>query len=95
MRWPLKSNCLSHSLVSPSLAPPPQSGEVWYEVAGELSQEGLRPVTPDQEALQEVLHSHEEKAEHTLRLQVSLRQPQYPLTPHAPLRIFIIIILNL
>ena len=39
-------------------------------MAGELAQEGLRPVTPDQEALQEVLHSHEEKAENTLRLQV-------------------------
>ena len=48
----------------------PQVGEVWYEVAGELAQEGLRPVTPDQEMLQEVLHSHEEKAENTLRLQV-------------------------
>lgn len=47
-----------------------QAGEVWYEVAGELAQEGLRPVTPDQETLQEVLHSHEEKAENTLRLQV-------------------------
>lgn len=43
---------------------------MWYEVAGELAQEGLRPVTPDQEMLQEVLHSHEEKAENTLRLQV-------------------------
>ena len=43
---------------------------MWYEVAGELAQEGLRPVTPDQEAVQEVLHSHEEKAEQTLRLQV-------------------------
>ena len=40
-------------------------------MAGELAQEGLRPVTPDQEALQEVLHSHEEKAENTLQLQVS------------------------
>lgn len=47
-----------------------QAGEVWHEVAGELAQEGLRPVTPDQEMLQEVLHSHEEKAENTLRLQV-------------------------
>ena len=54
-----------------SLCVCPQSGEVWYEVAGELAQEGLRPVTPDQEALQEVLHSHEEKAECTLKQQVN------------------------
>ena len=52
--------------------PTTQSGEVWHDVAGELAQEGLRPVTPDQEALQEVLHSHEEKAENTLQLQVSM-----------------------
>ena len=44
---------------------------MWYEVAGELAQEGLRPVTPDQESLQEVLHNHEEKAEETLKIQVS------------------------
>ena len=72
--------CLPCSLVFPALlssllpCPPcPQSAEVWYEVAGELAQEGLRPVTPDQETLQEVLHSHEEKAEQTLRLQVGGR----------------------
>ncbi|CAI8001807.1 Cilia- and flagella-associated protein 69 [Geodia barretti] len=54
-----------------------KSGEVWYEVAGELAQEGLRPVTPDQEALQEVLHSHEEKAENSLRLQSELIEEQH------------------
>ncbi len=48
-----------------------QSGEVWYEVAGELTQEGLRPVTPDQECLTNILQTHEEKAEETLRIQVS------------------------
>ena len=47
-----------------------QAGEVWYEVAGELAQEGLRPVTPDQECLTEILHTHEEKAEECLKLQV-------------------------
>ena len=47
-----------------------QSGEVWYEVAGELAQEGLRPVTPDQECLTDILQTHEEKAEETLRIQV-------------------------
>jgi len=39
-------------------------------VAGELAQEGLRPVTPDQECLQDILHTHEEKAEETLKQQV-------------------------
>ena len=47
-----------------------QSGEVWYEVAGELAQEGLRPVTPDQECLTEIWQTHEEKAEETLKKQV-------------------------
>ena len=41
-------------------------------MAGELAQEGLRPVSPDQECLQDIMHTHEEKAEETLKLQVSL-----------------------
>lgn len=40
-------------------------------MAEELAQEGLRPVTPDQECLTEILHTHEEKAEETLKTQVS------------------------
>ncbi len=47
-----------------------QAGEVWYEVAGELAQEGLRPVTPDQECLTEIMHTHEGKAEFVLKRQV-------------------------
>ena len=47
-----------------------QAGEVWYEVAGELAQEGLRPVTPDQECLTEIWQTHEEKAEEILKKQV-------------------------
>ncbi len=47
-----------------------QTGEVWYEVAGELAQEGLRPVTPDQECLVEIMQAHETKAENTLKQQV-------------------------
>ena len=39
-------------------------------MAGELAQEGLRPVSPDQECLQDIMHTHEEKAEETLKLQV-------------------------
>ncbi len=41
-------------------------------MAGELAQEGLRPVTPDQECLTEILHTHEEKAEDTIKLQVGV-----------------------
>jgi len=47
---------------------------VWYEVAGELAQEGLRPVTPDQECLVEIMQAHETKAENTLRQQVGERE---------------------
>lgn len=53
-----------------------KAGEVWSEVAGELAQEGLRPVTPDRESLQEVLHTHEEKAEETLKIQHELLEEQ-------------------
>ena len=56
--------------ISSAPAPPPQSAEVWYEVAGELALEGLRPVTPDQEALQQILHSDEERAEFIHKHQV-------------------------
>jgi hypothetical protein len=41
-------------------------------VAEELAQEGLRPVSPDQECLTEILHTHEEKAEETLKIQVGM-----------------------
>lgn len=41
-------------------------------MAGELAQEGLRPVTPDQECLTEIWQTHEEKAEEVLKKQVHL-----------------------
>eukprot|EP00731_Ephydatia_muelleri_P028307 Em0019g1180a len=53
-----------------------KSGEVWYEVAGELAQEGLRPVTPDQECLQDILHMYEKKAEEVLKHQHELIDKQ-------------------
>uniref|UniRef100_A0A1X7TFY1 Cilia- and flagella-associated protein 69 ARM repeats domain-containing protein n=1 Tax=Amphimedon queenslandica TaxID=400682 RepID=A0A1X7TFY1_AMPQE len=40
-----------------------KTGEVWYEVGSELAQEGLRPTSPDQECLQEIIHCSEERAE--------------------------------
>lgn len=45
-------------------------------MAEELAQEGLRPVTPDQECLTEILHTHEEKAEETLKAQHELMDEQ-------------------
>lgn len=53
-----------------------KSGEVWYEVAGELAGERVRPVTPDRECLTDILHSHEEKAEDTLKQQHELIDEQ-------------------
>lgn len=47
-----------------------KEGEAWYEVAGELAQEGTRPITPDQECLQEILQITEQKAEEVLKKQV-------------------------
>lgn len=47
-----------------------KEGEAWYEVAGELAQEGTRPITPDQECLQEILQITEQKAEGVLKKQV-------------------------
>ena len=47
-----------------------KEGEAWYEVAGELAQEGTRPITPDQECLQEILQITERKAEEVLKKQV-------------------------
>ncbi len=61
-----------------------QCGEVWYEVAGELTQEGLRPVTPDQECITNILQTHEEKAEEVLRMQVlsTIRVARYFFIQH-------------
>lgn len=50
---------------------------MWYEVAGELAQEGLRPTTPDQEDLQEILQSFEERAEEVIKQQHELMDEQH------------------
>ena len=50
---------------------------MWYEVAGELAQEGLRPTTPDQEDLQEILQSFEERAEYVIKQQHELMDEQH------------------
>ncbi|XP_065920995.1 cilia- and flagella-associated protein 69-like [Dysidea avara] len=53
-----------------------KEGEAWYEVAGELAQEGTRPITPDQECLQEILQITERKAEEVLKKQHELIEQQ-------------------
>ncbi len=46
-------------------------------MAGELAQEGLRPTTPDQEDLQEILQSFEERAEDVIKQQHELMDEQH------------------
>ena len=46
-------------------------------MAGELAQEGIRPTTPDQESLQEILQCSEERAEEVIRQQHELIDEQH------------------
>ena len=46
-------------------------------MAGELAQEGLRPTTPDQEDLQEILQSYEERSEDVIKQQHELMDSQH------------------
>ena len=50
---------------------------MWYEVASELSQEGLRPTSPDQECLEEIIQCSEEKAEEVTRQQHDIMDEQH------------------
>jgi hypothetical protein len=54
-----------------------KTGEVWYEIGSELSQEGLRATSPDQECLQEIIQCSEEKAEEVTRQQHELMDEQH------------------
>ena len=46
-------------------------------MGSELAQEGLRPTSPDQECLQEIIHCSEEKAEEVTRQQHELIDEQH------------------
>ena len=46
-------------------------------MAGELAQEVVRPVTPDQEGLQEILQCAEERAEEVTKRQHQLMDEQH------------------
>lgn len=49
-----------------------QVAEVWNEVMAELELEGVRPVTPDAEALSTIAWAGEDKAKHISSLQQSI-----------------------
>lgn len=49
-----------------------QVAEVWNEITAELELEGVRPVTPDAEALSTIAQSSEDKTKHVSTLQQSI-----------------------
>ena len=51
-------------------------GEVWSEVIDELEQEGVRPVTPDREALEAVGRTVHDRAGHVSQVQKELLEAQ-------------------
>ena len=53
-----------------------QLGEVWTEMISELEQEGLRPVTPDREALEAISRTVEDRAVHVIEVQKELLDAQ-------------------
>ena len=53
-----------------------QLGEVWTEVMCELDQEGVRPVTPDREALEAISRTVQDRASHVVEVQQELLDAQ-------------------
>ena len=51
-------------------------GEVWTEVANELNDENVRPVTPDREALKAITETALDRANHVLSVQKELLDAQ-------------------
>lgn len=51
-----------------------QSGEVWQEINRELSLEGVRPISSDQEALSTVINVMEDTAKRVTREQISIME---------------------
>ncbi len=52
-------------------------GEVWTEVISELEQENVRPITPDQEALEAISRTVVDRAEHVLQIQKDILDAQH------------------
>lgn len=55
---------------------PLQTGEVWQEINRELSSEGVRPISPDQEALDNVINVMEDTARRVTSEQNSIVEQQ-------------------
>ncbi|KAI4889474.1 hypothetical protein NFI96_015244 [Prochilodus magdalenae] len=53
-----------------------KTGEVWSEVSAELELEGVRPITPDAEALSTIAQTSEDTARHVCSLQQSILEQQ-------------------
>lgn len=53
-----------------------QTGEVWQEVNRELSSEGVRPISPDQKALNNVINIMEDTARRVTSEQNSIMEQQ-------------------
>ncbi|XP_077978018.1 cilia- and flagella-associated protein 69-like [Glandiceps talaboti] len=51
-------------------------GEVWKEVTSELEQEDVRPITPDQEALETIARAFDEKVQIVTETQIELIETQ-------------------
>ncbi len=49
---------------------------MWSEVISELSQDGVRPITPDREALEAISRTVDERASHVLEVQKELLDAQ-------------------
>ncbi|KAK2187769.1 hypothetical protein NP493_155g04048 [Ridgeia piscesae] len=51
-------------------------GEVWTEVVSELEVQGVRPITPDHEALEAISRTIEDRSRHVQQVQTELLQAQ-------------------
>lgn len=55
---------------------PLQTGEVWQEVNRELSTEGVRPISPDQKALNDIINIMEDTTRRVTSEQNSIMEQQ-------------------
>lgn len=53
-----------------------QTGEVWQEVNRELSSEGVRPISPDQKALNDIINIMEDTTRRVTSEQNSIMEQQ-------------------
>lgn len=53
-----------------------QTGEIWQEINRELSSEGVRPISPDQKALNDAVHIMEDTARRVISEQNSILEQQ-------------------